>query len=36
MLVNRLEDVFIVAEPSWSGDKVDDKGIKETQEATLS
>lgn len=36
MLANRLEDKLIVAVPSWSGDRVDDKMKKETQEATLS
>ena len=25
MLANRLEDTLIVAEPSWSGDKVEDR-----------
>lgn len=25
MLANRLEDMLIVAEPSWSGDKVEDR-----------
>lgn len=36
MLASRLEDMLMVAEPSWRGNKVDDKGIKETQEATPS
>lgn len=36
VLVNRLEDILIVDEPSWSGDKVHDKGKMVAQEATLS
>lgn len=36
ILANRLEEMLIVAEPSWSGDKVNNKRKKETQEATLS
>lgn len=36
MLASGIEDMLVVAELSWRGSKGDDKGKKETQEATLS